>query len=261
MKIDKKALIFLGCAAAVAVAVLYWLQTGRVEEAAKPSAPQEAGTEAQAPSGAVQSGAAAEPLPQDYFQTVLQKLKTGDKAQLEQLLAEVEKQYPTSAFPSLIRAKLARDGGSILEAARLVVETAERWPGDPQASAALAGAEIPPQWAYLTLARDALKNKDFDAAEKLLGKVIALDGGNVSARYNLAVAAYGRGDKEKGVALLEEVLRMDPRNRGYYINLAGMKANMGDFSGAEKTLNDLLRMQPDNMAAKSMLENIKNRKK
>jgi len=72
--------------------------------------------------------------------------------------------------------------------------------------------------AHLALARLALKDEDYAAAEKHLSKVVASGGGTAEVHLNLGVAYRGLGQVDKALAEYEAAEKLDPKLAAVYLN-------------------------------------------
>lgn len=74
------------------------------------------------------------------------------------------------------------------------------------------------QPAHLALARLALKDEDYTAAEKHLSKVVAGGGGTAEVHLNLGVAYRGLGQVDKALVEYEAAEKLDPKLAPVYLN-------------------------------------------
>jgi tetratricopeptide (TPR) repeat protein len=74
------------------------------------------------------------------------------------------------------------------------------------------------QPAHLALARLALKDEDYAAAEKHLSKVVGAGGGTAEVHLNLGVAYRGMGQVDKALAEYEAAEKLDPKLAPVYLN-------------------------------------------
>lgn len=74
------------------------------------------------------------------------------------------------------------------------------------------------QPAHLALARLALKDEDYAAAEKHLSKVVGAGGGTAEVHLNLGVAYRGMGQVDKALAEYEAAEKLDPKLAAVYLN-------------------------------------------
>ena len=72
--------------------------------------------------------------------------------------------------------------------------------------------------ARLALARLALKDEDFAAAEKHLSRAVADGGGSAEVHNDLGVAYRGLGQPDKALAEYEAAEKLDPRLAAVYLN-------------------------------------------
>jgi len=80
--------------------------------------------------------------------------------------------------------------------------------------------EVKPDYvpARLALARLALKDEDFGAAEKYLSKAVADGGGTAEVHLNLGVAYRGLGQVDKALAEYDAAQKLDPKLAPVYLN-------------------------------------------
>jgi tetratricopeptide (TPR) repeat protein len=74
------------------------------------------------------------------------------------------------------------------------------------------------QPAHLALARLALKDEDYAAAEKHLSKVVGAGGGTAEVHLNLGVAYRGMGQVDKALTEYEAAEKLDPKLAPVYLN-------------------------------------------
>jgi len=72
--------------------------------------------------------------------------------------------------------------------------------------------------ARLALARLALKDEDYGAAEKYLAKAVADGGGSAEVHLNLGVAYRGLGQVDKALAEYDAAEKLDPKLAPVYLN-------------------------------------------
>jgi len=80
--------------------------------------------------------------------------------------------------------------------------------------------EVKPDFipARLALARLALKDEDYGAAEKYLSKAVADGGGSAEVHLNLGVAYRGLGQVDKALAEYDAAEKLDPKLAPVYLN-------------------------------------------
>ena len=80
--------------------------------------------------------------------------------------------------------------------------------------------EVKPDYvpARLALARLALKDEDFGAAEKYLSKAVADGGGTAEVHLNLGVAYRGLGQVDKALAEYDAAQKLEPKLAPVYLN-------------------------------------------
>ena len=85
---------------------------------------------------------------------------------------------------------------------------------------------------YYTHGTEALVDKDYTKALKLLSEAHKLDLKNSKVKNNLGMAYYFKGDEKKAVELLQNALAVDPKNMDARNNLASIYLENKDYDKA-----------------------------
>ena len=85
---------------------------------------------------------------------------------------------------------------------------------------------------YYTHGTEALVNKDYTKALKLLSEAHKLDPKNSKVKNNLGMAYYFKEDKERAIEFLKDALANDPKNMDARNNLASIYLEAEDYDKA-----------------------------
>jgi tetratricopeptide (TPR) repeat protein len=96
----------------------------------------------------------------------------------------------------------------------------------------------------MTRVRDAIEDKDYDLAVRLLDSIIAIKPGYVEAWNQRATVYYLKDDYAHAIADIAEVLAREPRQFGALAGLGLMLQDMGDDKDALEAYRRALAIDP-----------------
>jgi len=96
----------------------------------------------------------------------------------------------------------------------------------------------------MTRVRDAIEDKDYDLAIRLLDSIIAIKPGYVEAWNQRATVYYLKDDYAHAIADIAEVLAREPRQFGALAGLGLMLQDMGDDKDALEAYRKALAIDP-----------------
>jgi tetratricopeptide (TPR) repeat protein len=96
----------------------------------------------------------------------------------------------------------------------------------------------------MTRVRDAIEDKDYDLAIRLLDSIIAIKPGYVEAWNQRATVYYLKDDYARAIADIAEVLAREPRQFGALAGLGLMLQDMGDDKDALEAYRKALAIDP-----------------
>lgn len=100
-----------------------------------------------------------------------------------------------------------------------------------------------------------MHQRQFDAAEKMVQQVLALDPMHLDAIQLRGMLALQRGDAERAVAVLKNVVRINPAHAQAHVHLGRIMLRLDRLREAEGHLRDALKTQPKNAEAHHLLGN------
>jgi tetratricopeptide (TPR) repeat protein len=98
----------------------------------------------------------------------------------------------------------------------------------------------------------------FADAERLYGRVLAIDPRNADALHLLGVLAYQTGKPEAAVGLISRAIEVEPDFAEYHSNLGNALAEVARFEGAIAAHQAAIDLQPNYADAHSNLANVLN---
>jgi tetratricopeptide (TPR) repeat protein len=96
----------------------------------------------------------------------------------------------------------------------------------------------------MTRVKDAIEEKDYDLAIRLLNSIIAIRPGYVEAWNQRATVYYLKDDYPRAIADIAEVLAREPRQFGALAGLGMMLQDMGDDKDALEAYRKALAIDP-----------------
>lgn len=110
---------------------------------------------------------------------------------------------------------------------------------------------------HVNLAVGLARRGDLDRAERILGRVLKVQPGNLEASLNLAGIHQARGDLGKAARVLHATLRLHPNYALLHSNLGVVLARMGRLAAARRSFAKALQLNPNLAPAQGHLSNVK----
>lgn len=97
---------------------------------------------------------------------------------------------------------------------------------------------------------------DFETAELLIEKAIAINSSNPKYYMSMVELLYNTERKREAVDVMEKVVKLRPTVSSYLLTLADLYNELGDSDNAKKNYFRVLEYEPSNEKAKKKLKNL-----
>ena len=91
--------------------------------------------------------------------------------------------------------------------------------------------------------------QDYDEAERLLSRAVALDPKHIKSHRLLAALYYLLGRPADAKLVQERLIELEPDNLLHHVNLASISGELGDYRSAEAALKRILDVSPNSAVA------------
>ena len=109
---------------------------------------------------------------------------------------------------------------------------------------------------FYRAALHALRDNDFDAAERSYRKVLEFNPSNVAATGELAAALFSNGKAEEAKTLFQKAVELDPDYAEAYVNLGNILVQEGNLSEATEACREAVRLRPEDAVCRMMLGKV-----